>query len=68
MGKDVFFELTRGSQLSSEEIAMIDAACEMPNEYDEDNPEIDPIKTPDLYAALVQAVSERNQRISRRRA
>ena len=68
MGKDVYFELTRGSRLSPEEIAMIDSACEMPVEYDEENPEIDPVHTPELYAALVRAVSERNQRISRRRA
>lgn len=68
MGKEVHYTLKRGTALSPEEIAMIEAADSMPVEYDEDNPEIDPIKTPELYAALVKAVEERNQRISKRRA
>ena len=68
MSKEVHYVLKRGTELTPEEIAMIEAASTMPAEYDEDNPEIDPIRTPELYAALVQAVAERNQRISRRRA
>ena len=68
MSKEVHYVLKRGTELTPEEIAMIEAASTMPAEYDEDNPEIDPIQTPELYAALVQAVAERNQRISRRRA
>ena len=68
MSKEVHYVLKRGTELTPEEIAMIEAASIMPAEYDEDNPEIDPIRTPELYAALVQAVAERNQRISRRRA
>ena len=68
MGNDVYFELTRGTCLTPEEIAMLEAASEREDEYDEDNPEIDPIKTPALYAALLQATAERNQRISKRRA
>ena len=47
---------------------MIEAASVMPEEYDEDNPEIDPVKTPELYAALIKAVGERNRRISKKRA
>ena len=68
MSKEVHYVLKRGTELTPEEIAMIEAASTMPTEYDEDNPEIDPIQTPELYAALVQAVAERNQRISKRRA
>jgi hypothetical protein len=30
---------------------------------DEDNPEIDPVKTPEQYAALMRAVAERNRRV-----
>ena len=62
MSKEVHYVLKRGTELTPEEIAMIEAASTMPAEYDEDNPEIDPIRTPELYAALVQAVAERNQR------
>ena len=54
--------------MTSEEKAMIEAASVMPEEYDEDNPEIDPVKTPELYAALIKAVGERNRRISKKRA
>ena len=68
MSKEVHYVLKRGTELTPEEISMIEAASTMPTEYDEDNPEIDPIQTPELYAALVHAVAERNQRISKRRA
>lgn len=68
MGKEIHFELKPGTGLTSAEIAMLEAADNIPAEYDEDNPEIDPIRTPELYAALVRAVAERNQRISKRRA
>ena len=68
MGKDVTYVLKRGTQLAEEEIAMIEAASMMPEEYDEDNPEIDPVKTPELYKSLIKAVGERNRRISKRRA
>lgn len=67
MGK-IHYVLKHGTAITPEEIAMIEAASAMSTEYDEDNPEIDPIKTPELYAALVQAVAVRNQRISKRRA
>lgn len=68
MGKKVHFTLKRGTPITKEEIAMIEAASNMPAEYDEDNPEIDPINTPELYSALVEAVGERNRRIAKRRA
>lgn len=68
MGKEVSFVLKRGTEITQEEIAMIEAASVMPEEYDEDNPEIDPVKTPELYAALIKAVGERNRRIAKRRA
>lgn len=68
MEKEINYVLKCGTELSPEEIAMIEAASLMPDEYDEDNPEIDPVKTPELYAALIKAVGERNRRISKRRA
>ena len=68
MSEEVRLIYKRGSKITPEEIAMIEAASTMPVEYDEDNPEIDPVKTPELYAALVRAVAERNRRISKRQA
>lgn len=66
MGKEVTYKLKRGSQLSEEEIAMIEAARSIDPVYDEDNPEIDPASTPEQYRALMKAVAERNRRIARR--
>ena len=63
MGKDVHFTYKRGTPLTPEEIAMIEAARNLPVEEDEDNPEIDPVKTPERYAALMRAVAERNRRV-----
>ena len=64
MGKDVYYTLKPGTPLTPEEIAMIEAARDLPAEADEDNPEIDPIKTPEQYAALMRAVAERNRRVA----
>ena len=64
MGKDVYYTLKPGTPLTPEEIAMIEAARDLPVEADEDNPEIDPVKTPEQYAALMRAVAERNRRVT----
>lgn len=66
MGREITFKLRRGSQLSEEEIAMIKEASSIDPVYDEDNPEIDPVSTPEQYEALMRAVAERNRRISGR--
>ena len=63
MGKDVHYTYKRGTPLTAEEVAMIEAARNLPVEEDEDNPEIDPVKTPEQYAALMRAVAERNRRV-----
>ena len=63
MEKDVHYTYKRGTPLTPEEIAMIEAARDLPVESDEDNPEIDPVKTPEQYAALMRAVAERNRRV-----
>lgn len=68
MGQEVHFVLKRRTELSPDEIAMLEAIASMPAEYDEDNPEIDPIYSPVLYSALLRAAGERNRRIARRRA
>ena len=66
MGQEVHYVLERGRKLTDEEIAMIEKASELPEVYDEDNPPIDPIETPLQYAALMQAVAERNRRVAAR--
>ena len=66
MGKEVHYTLKRGTPLTDEEIAVLDAAKSLSGEYDEDNEEIDPVNTPEQYAALMKAVSERNQRVARK--
>ncbi|MBE6909891.1 MAG: hypothetical protein E7474_10050 [Ruminococcaceae bacterium] len=67
MGKEVRFILERGTKLSDEEIAMIEAARNLPESPDEDNPPIDPVATPEQYNALMRAVAERNRRVAGRR-
>lgn len=66
MGKDIVYTLKRGTDLTAEEISMIEAAREKTVVFDEDNPEIDPQKTPEQYAALLKAVEERNRRIAKK--
>ena len=63
MGKGVYYTYKRETPLTPEEIAMIEAARNLSVEADEDNPEIDPVKTPEQYAALMRAVAERNRRV-----
>ena len=63
MGQDIHYTLKPGTPLTPEEIAMIEAARDLPVEADEDNPEIDPVATPERYAALMRAVAERNRRV-----
>ena len=67
MGKEVHYVLKRGTKITDEQIAMIEAARNLPEEYDKDLPETDPVSTPAHYAALMQAVAERNRRIVNRR-
>ena len=63
MGKDVYFTLKPRTPLTPEEIAMIEAARDLPFEDDEDNPAVDPEATPERYAALMRSVAERNRRV-----
>ncbi|MBR6890860.1 MAG: hypothetical protein IKN05_07695 [Clostridia bacterium] len=63
MGKDIHYTYRPGTKLTPEQIAMIETARDLPVEEDEDNPEIDPVKTPERYAALMRAVAERNRRV-----
>ena len=55
-----------GTPLREEDIAMIETARGFKDEFDEDNQAIDPENTPELYAAMMRAVAERNRRVSRK--
>ena len=63
MGQEVRFVLDRRSPLTPEEIAMIEAARLLPEEYDED----DPAASPEQYERLMKAVAERNKRLTLKR-
>ncbi len=65
MGKEIRYTRQIGTPLTEEQIARIEAARDFEDEYDEDCPEIDPVKTPELYEALRKATAERNRRIER---
>ena len=65
MGKEIRYTRVMGTELTPEQIERIEAARSFEDEYDEDCPEIDPVKTPELYEALVKATGERNKRVSK---
>lgn len=64
MGKDIRYKLEKESALTGEEISLIKEAKELKPEYDEDNPVIDPVSTPELYKALMNAVADRNRNLT----
>lgn len=71
---DVRYTITRDQKPTAEQIKMINEAARRQEEllakgrkdlvYDDDCPEIDPVETPERYAALMKAVGERNRRIA----
>ncbi|MBQ3625907.1 MAG: hypothetical protein II948_04115 [Synergistaceae bacterium] len=65
MGKEVYYKRSYGTPLTPEEISMLEDAKNFQDEYDDDNPEITPYSTPELYKAMMDAVTERNQRTDR---
>lgn len=66
MKNETTYTRKAGTPLTEEEIAMVEAARGFADEYDEDNPAIDPVGTPELYAAMMDAVAERNRRVNRK--
>lgn len=55
-------------QLSEEQIKEIEVSSQMPPVIDEDCPEIDPEKTPELWAEMMEALAKRNREMARRMA
>ncbi len=64
MGREVTYTRKIGTPLSEEEVAMIETAGAQEDVYDSDNPFIEPDTTPELYAAMMNAVAERNRRVT----
>ena len=65
---DVRFTLRRDAELTEAQIREIEAARSLPYVEDEDCPEIDPEKTPELWAAMMEALGERNRKMAQRMA
>lgn len=55
-------------ELTEAQIDEIRTACDLPYVEDEDNPELDPQKTPELWAEMMNALAERNRRMAERMA
>ena len=52
---DVKYRLKKGQKLTKDQIKEIERASELPVVFDEDSPEIDPVKTPELYGSNVES-------------
>lgn len=55
-------------QLTEEQVKEIEASYRMPCVEDDDCPEIDPQKTPELWAEMMNALAERNRKMAQRMA
>ncbi len=62
---DVRYRIANGQKPTDAQIAEIEEAAKHPITFDEDSPEISEESNPELYAAMMQAVIERNQRLDR---
>lgn len=54
--------------LSEAQIREIEDASHLPYVEDEDSPMLDPQKTPELWAEMMNALAERNRRMAERMA
>ena len=55
-------------ELNEAQIQEIEAAKNLPFVEDEDCPELDPQKTPELWAEMLKSLAERNRAMARRMA
>ncbi|MBQ8964458.1 MAG: hypothetical protein IJ089_11840 [Clostridia bacterium] len=55
-------------QLTEEQIREIEASSLRPCVEDDDCPELDPEKTPELWAEMMKALAERNRKMAQRMA
>lgn len=65
---DIRFTLNENTALTEEQIMEIENSTYYPYEEDADSPEVDPQKNPELWKKALNALAERNRRITRRKA
>jgi hypothetical protein len=62
---EIRYDLKEGARLSEEQIKEIESARNCPYTPDEDSPEIDPEKNPELYEGFLKSLGERNRKLAR---
>ena len=62
---EIRYQLKEEAQLTEEQIREIEAARNYTYIEDEDSPEIDPEKNPDLYEGFLKSLGERNRRLAK---
>ncbi len=65
---DIRFTLEPDAMLTEDQIKEIEASRELQFVEDEESPEIDPQKNPELWAKALEALAERNKRMAKRMA
>ena len=63
---EIKYRLKNGQELTEDQIKEVEASRDIPITFGDDSPEIDPVKTPQLFSAMMNAVGERNRRIANR--
>lgn len=62
---DIRFQLREEAQLTDEQIKEIEAARNCSYYEDDDSPEIDPAKNPELYEGFLKNLGERNRKLAK---
>ncbi len=62
---EIRYDLKEDARLSEEQIREIEFARNCAYIEDEDSPEIDPEKNPELYEGFLRSLGERNRKLAR---
>jgi len=62
---EIRYQLKEDAKLTEEQIREIEAARNCSYVADDDCPEIDPEKTPELYEGFLKSLGERNRKLSK---
>lgn len=65
---DIRFTIKADATPTEDQVREIEASREFPFVEDEDSPEIDPQKNPELWAKALEALAERNRRMAKNMA
>lgn len=65
---DIRFTLSKNAALTEEQIREIEKSADYPYVEDDDSPEVDPEKNPELWKKALDALAERNRRMAKRMA